>query len=136
MERVEQFASEYDLSVTEVDLGRRTVSLSGTVANMNEAFGTEIRLYQSSAGTFRGRTGALFVPADLAPIVTGVFGLDNRPQTKTRFRRLLRSGPRRLVIRPILLPPSRSFTTTPLRPMVPARPSRLSNWAAASGFPT
>jgi kumamolisin len=94
VERVEQFASDYDLSVTEVDLGRRTVSLSGTVANMNEAFGTEIRLYQSSAGTFRGRTGALFVPADLAPIVTGVFGLDNRPQTKTRFRRLIAVGPK------------------------------------------
>jgi kumamolisin len=87
VERVEQFAAEYDLSVSDVDLGRRSVTLAGTIANMNEAFGTEIRLFQAPGGTFRGRTGALFVPAGLAEVVTGVFGLDNRPQAKTRIRR-------------------------------------------------
>jgi kumamolisin len=89
VEVVEQFASQYDLSVTGVDLGRRSVSLAGTIANMNEAFGTEVRLFQAPEGTFRGRTGALFVPPQVAEVVTGIFGLDNRPQTKTRFRRLL-----------------------------------------------
>src|SRR5580692_9052610 len=39
VEQVEQFATEYDLTVTEVDLSRRSIGLCGTVANMSEAFG-------------------------------------------------------------------------------------------------
>jgi len=87
VERVEQFAAEYDLTVAEVDLARRSMRLGGTIANMNEAFGTEIRLFQAPGGIFRGRTGPLYVPVDVADLVTGVFGLDDRPQAKTRLRR-------------------------------------------------
>lgn len=85
---VEQFAANNDLTVVEVDLARRSVVLAGTVANMNEAFGTQLQLFQSPSGIFRGRTGELYLPSDLAGIITGVFGLDERPQARTRFRRL------------------------------------------------
>jgi kumamolisin len=91
---LEKFAGENDLTVVEVDLGRRSVVLSGTIANMNEAFGTQLRLYRCPHGVFRARTGALLLPADLGSIVVGVFGLDERPQASTRFRRLLAIGPR------------------------------------------
>ena len=91
---VEKFAAENDLTVVEVDLGRRSVVLSGTIANMNEAFGTQLRLYRCPHGIFRARTGALLVPAGIGSIVVGVFGLDERPQAATRFRRLLAVGPR------------------------------------------
>jgi kumamolisin len=87
--RVERFAAENDLTVGEIDLARRSVVLSGTVANMNEAFGTRIQLYQSDVGIFRGRTGQLLVPTTVADAITGVFGLDDRPQAKTRLRRYL-----------------------------------------------
>jgi kumamolisin len=87
VEKVEQFAAEYDLAVTHIDLARRSVALTGTVAHMSEAFATEMCLYQSSEGVFRGRTGELYVPSELAGVVTGVFGLDNRPQAKAKFRR-------------------------------------------------
>jgi kumamolisin len=85
--RIEEFASQNDLSVVEVDLARRSILLDGTVGNMGEAFTTQIRLYQSTDGLFRGRTGELFVPVDIAEIITGVFGLDERPQSRTRLRR-------------------------------------------------
>jgi kumamolisin len=91
---IEKFAAENDLTVLEVDLARRSVMLSGTVANMNEAFGTQLRLYRCPHGTFRSRTGSLFIPTDIANIVEGVFGLDNRPQAQTRMRRLAVIGPR------------------------------------------
>ena len=95
VERVEQFAGENDLTVIEVNLGRRSVVLSGTVANMNEAFGTRIQLYQAPGGIFRGRAGELFVPAAVSPLLVGVFGLDDRPQAKTRLRRHVAGvGPR------------------------------------------
>ena len=89
MERIEQFAADNDLTVDEVDLGRRSVVVGGTVANMNEAFGTQLRIFQSPRGIFRGRTGMLYVPADISGVVVGVFGLDERPQAKARCRRLL-----------------------------------------------
>jgi kumamolisin len=94
-EQVARFAAEHDLTVGQIDLSRRSVTLVGTVANVNEAFGTRLRVFQSSDGRYRGRTGELYVPSRLADIVSGVFGLDARPQAKTRFRRHMEGiGPR------------------------------------------
>ena len=87
VEQIEQFAAEYDLTVGEVDLSRRSIAISGTVADMNEAFGTELRVFQSPNGRYRGRTGELSVPGNLGDIVVGVFGLDARPQARVRSRR-------------------------------------------------
>src|SRR5581483_9955994 len=93
--RIEQFATDNDLTVVQVDLARRAIALSGTIANMNEAFGTQLRVFQSPQGIFRGRTGQLYIPSDLAELVVGVFGLDDRPQAKARVRRLVEVvGPR------------------------------------------
>ena len=92
---VEDFAAANDLTVGEVSLARRSVQLEGTVANMNEAFATELFLYQTPAGIFRGRAGSLFVPRTLDEVITGVFGLDERPQARAHFRRhVVQVGPR------------------------------------------
>ncbi len=85
--KIEAFAREFNLTIMESDLARRSVRLGGTVTRMNEAFATQIRVFQSDLGVFRGRTGLLYIPTDLEPIVTGVFGLDERPQARARFRR-------------------------------------------------
>ena len=87
VEQIEQFAGDYDLTVGRIDLSRRSIMLRGTVAKMNEAFGTQLRVFQSPDGTYRGRTGELYIPSYLADIVIGVFGLDARPQARARFRR-------------------------------------------------
>jgi kumamolisin len=84
--RVEAFAQRFELTVVSVDLARRTVVLAGTIAAMNEAFGTTLKLYQCEHGLYRGRTGPLYLPTDLEDLVVGVFGLDNRPQAQVRCR--------------------------------------------------
>lgn len=61
---VEQFAGDNDLTVGAVDLSRLSVVLTGTIANMNEAFATELLLFQTPQGLYRGRVGTLFVPAN------------------------------------------------------------------------
>src|SRR5471032_992041 len=66
--RMETFAQNFDLTVTASEPARRSVSLSGTVAAMAEAFGTTLQQYQSEHGTYRGRTGPLFLPEDLKDI--------------------------------------------------------------------
>jgi kumamolisin len=84
---VESFARAHGLTVKEKSPGRRTVILSGPVVAMNEAFGVALKEYDHPSGRYRGRTGAIQLPAELQDVVEGVFGLDNRPQAKPHFRR-------------------------------------------------
>jgi len=81
------FAEAHGLAVVASDLGRRTVVLSGTVARFNAAFGVQLRRFEHAEGAYRGRTGAIQAPDDLAPAIEAVLGLDNRPQAKPHFRR-------------------------------------------------
>ncbi len=86
---VESFASEFGLTAVDVDLARRAVRLRGKVQDIIRAFEAQIAgLFESAAGapSYRGRTGPLTVPAELAGVVEGVFGIDNRPQARTQLR--------------------------------------------------
>ncbi len=83
---VERFARAHDLTVVRVEPGQRTLVLSGTLANLDRAFSTELRIHDTPEGRFRMRSGPLFVPAALAGIVEGVFGLDDRPVATPKFR--------------------------------------------------
>jgi kumamolisin len=85
--KVEEFAKAHDLVVVESSAARRSVFLSGTAANFAKAFGTTIEQYEHDGGSYRGRTGELTIPAELAPIVEGVFGIDNRPVARPHFQR-------------------------------------------------
>jgi kumamolisin len=84
--KVEAFAHAHGLVVVESSVPRRSVFLSGTVAQFAAAFGTTIEHFADDI-TYRGRTGELTVPADLADIVEGVFGIDDRPAAKPHFQR-------------------------------------------------
>ncbi|MGA8143499.1 MAG: S53 family peptidase [Candidatus Acidiferrales bacterium] len=86
IEKIRAFAAAYHLQMVSEDRATRIVKLAGTVEAFNVAFGVTLRSYDHSAGSFRCRTGALTIPADLDGIIEGVFGLDNRPQAKTHFR--------------------------------------------------
>jgi kumamolisin len=91
IEAIEGFAREFDLAVESVDAARRTVRLAGSIEALAAAFGTSLALYEDGkGGVFRGRSGTLTVPATIAPIVRGVFGLDNRAQARTQFVRAIR----------------------------------------------
>src|ERR1700694_6003485 len=70
--KVEAFARAHNLVVVESSVSRRSVFLSGTAAEFAAAFGTTIEHYEHDGGTYRGRTGPLTVPADLADVVEGV----------------------------------------------------------------
>jgi kumamolisin len=85
---VERFALDSGLLVLEADLARRAVVLEGTIAALSAAFEVNLELYSLDGQTFRGRTGTMSVPASLSSVVSGVFGLDERPQARAHFRRL------------------------------------------------
>ena len=85
MAAVDAFAASFQLAVIRADPIRRTVRLSGTVANLERAFGTTLNAYSSPSGErFRGREGMLSVPASLAPFVTAVLGLTTQRSASPR----------------------------------------------------
>ncbi len=83
---IRRFAEQYGLDVLSESRPRRTVLLIGTVQAFSDAFEATLGRWEHPTGTYRCRTGALTIPAELEGIVQGVFGLDNRPQAKTHFR--------------------------------------------------
>lgn len=84
-DRVEQQLSALGLRVYDVSLPGRSLHAQGTPAQLTAAFGAQLDVYDSAEhGRFRGREGDLEVPAPLAGIVTGVFGLDDRRVARRR----------------------------------------------------
>ena len=94
MAAVVSFARSNDLTVVESHPARRSIILSGTVAAFSAAFGVELSRYDHAGGSYRGRTGPVYVPAELAPVIAGVFGLDDRPQAEPHFQIATESEPR------------------------------------------
>ena len=84
--KVAAFAAAHGLQVVASDPARRSVVLSGPCSAMCPAFEVELHHYEHAGGSYRGRVGTVSVPADLGPIVEGVFGLDNRPQADPHFQ--------------------------------------------------
>jgi kumamolisin len=81
---VEAFAREYHLKIVRSDPASRTISLCGSLGDLQKAFGVALRNYQSAGTSFRARSGCIFLPADVAPAIEGVFGLDTRPLARPR----------------------------------------------------
>jgi len=83
---VRAFAAAHGLAVVLEHAGRRTVVLSGTVAQFNAAFGVQLQRMQHADCSYRGRTGGIELPSSLDGVVEAVLGLDSRPQAAAHFR--------------------------------------------------
>jgi kumamolisin len=86
IKRVEKFAQAHGLTASQVNAGATTVVLSGTAEAFGRAFHVELAYYQYPGGTYRGRTGPVYIPQSLQHVVRGVLGLDNRPQARPHYR--------------------------------------------------
>jgi len=86
LKQVRDFADQHHLQIISEDAVTRTLVLSGTVAQFNEAFGIHLQHYQHAQGHYHGHAGPVHLPAALTGIVTAVLGLDNRPQARAHFR--------------------------------------------------
>jgi kumamolisin len=88
IDQVEAFAHDHGLDVIDIKPAERRILLGGTVAAFSAAFGVTLDAFADDDGTriYRVRSGAVHVPASLAAIIEGVFGLDDRPQARPHFR--------------------------------------------------
>lgn len=84
LECVLAFAHETGLSVVAVEPGRRRVRLSAPAERMEAAFRTRLDHYHDGRRLFRGRSGTLHVPEDVAAVAEAVLGLDTRPIAEPR----------------------------------------------------
>lgn len=85
--KIDDFAHHHDLNVKSVHLASRTVKLTGTVKALSAAFGVKLNKVRHDGATYRMRKGSVQIPAELADIIVGVHGLDNRPVAQPHFRR-------------------------------------------------
>lgn len=79
---VHDFALEFGMRV-ERGPGSRTLHLSGSVSDLEKAFG--VTLTQGPGG-LRTRTGPILLPEKLVGPIEAVLGLDNRPQAVSHLR--------------------------------------------------
>jgi kumamolisin len=92
IDQVSDFLTEHDLTVDQVHVGRRTILASGTVAQFSEAFAVTLNQYEHEVArgrgvrpqieTYRDYEGFIYAPDNLAEIIIGIFGFDNRRITK------------------------------------------------------
>jgi len=82
LEKVQAFARAHGLRVGEASAARRSVTLSGTAEAMSAAFGVALGRYETGSGSYRGASGPVRLPSELAPIVEAVVGLDDRPHAR------------------------------------------------------
>jgi kumamolisin len=84
LRKLTEFAHAHGLAVTESNAGERSVKISGTVAQMEAAFGVKLHLCRSGGQSYLYYDEPLTVPGSLAGIVEGVLGLDQRPVARRR----------------------------------------------------
>jgi kumamolisin len=87
---VRSFAEGAGLTVTGVEPARRAIHLRGPLDAVAAAFGAQMEgrfAPAEGAPAYRGRRGPLTVPAPLGDVITGVFGIDDRPQARAQMRR-------------------------------------------------
>ncbi|HWE88848.1 MAG TPA: S53 family peptidase [Pseudonocardiaceae bacterium] len=93
VELVREVLGEAGATIVEVHAGSRRIRASGPESVLHGLFGVELSLVRSADPwgqqvEHRARSGELELPERLAGVVLAVLGLDNRPQARTRSRRL------------------------------------------------
>jgi kumamolisin len=89
-DKVEAFTKANGLTTVELNLARRSLIVSGSVSNFEQAFHAELK--GSNDKLYRVLTADIEVPAELSHIITGVFGLDNRPVARPMFQIAKKEG--------------------------------------------
>jgi len=85
-QRLEQFLLASHLNVVSCHAGQRTMRVAGTVEAMQAAFGVKLESAVYGKLKFRHRAGPIQVPPEVASLIEGVFGLDDRPVVRPHFQ--------------------------------------------------
>lgn len=84
IQKATDFAESHGLTVTESSPAQRSLKISGTVAQMEDAFGVRLLQGQSGNESYLYYDEPITLPASLAGVIEGVLGLDQRPVAESR----------------------------------------------------
>jgi kumamolisin len=85
IEAVEAFVRNHGLTIVESNAAERRVAVYGTADQMKQAFGTNLVWFESGDGQRHlSYEGDVTLPAEIAPHVIAVLGLDQRPLANPR----------------------------------------------------
>ncbi|HEX4728306.1 MAG TPA: S53 family peptidase [Jatrophihabitans sp.] len=110
--RVKTFLTSAGIQVTGVATGNLWVDASGTVAQLNRAFGTTLRSYSINGATVRAPSAAVTIPSSIAADVTTISGLADKPTQRAPLtRRVVPSTvrPAARTSKPTATPPPATF---------------------------
>jgi kumamolisin len=80
------FAKKFGLRVVKAIPASCAIRLTGALAKFSKAFAVEFVMYETAQHeVYRSHSGPVQVPADLAPMIEGVFGFDTRPLNASPF---------------------------------------------------
>src|SRR5579884_528069 len=91
VQQVVSFLQGQGLTVTNVAPNNMLIDASGTVAQVQQAFGTQINNYRVGSHTFYANASPPSLPASISALVTSVGGLDNSVQYRPLYRRALQA---------------------------------------------
>lgn len=83
--KVSSYLKGQGFAVTSVADGNAWVTASGTVAQVQKAFGTQLKTYRYKGKTLRAPATAVHVPASIRGSVTGITGLDQGASLRHPF---------------------------------------------------
>jgi len=92
VEAVEAFLKSHNLTTIEVNLARRSIITKGKLSDFESAFGVTLEGHTANNTNFRVLTDDVSIPISLKDIITGVFGLDNRPIARPMFQVAKKDG--------------------------------------------
>jgi hypothetical protein len=80
----EYFSRRYGLKIESTDDASRRVQISGTVRELERAFGVKLQQRTFERTRFVTYEGSIRIDADVAPSIMAVLGLDRRPIARPR----------------------------------------------------
>ena len=86
VQQVVAYLQSQGLTVTGVASNNLLIDVSGTVAQVEQAFNTQINTYQLGARTFYANAAAPAVPASISPLIASISGLDNSVQYQPLYQ--------------------------------------------------
>lgn len=81
-----EYFEHFEIRFSDIYSHLRLVRIRGSIASMEAAFKVNLANFSSEGKSYRTRAGAIWLPDELLEMVSGVFGLDNRPQAFSHLR--------------------------------------------------
>ena len=88
VQQVTTYLQSQGLTVTSIASNNLLIDATGTVAQAQQAFNTQINIYRLGTRTFYANARAPSVPSSISPLIASINGLDDSVQPQPLYQRL------------------------------------------------